>query len=454
LTRGSLRLRLILSAAITTVIAVAAAGLALVVLAERHVERRLIQEIGAHLDQLVSHFRLDEGVPLVVEDLADPRFTRPLSGLYWQIVENGEAKARSRSLWDRVLEIPPDAPANNLPFTLVGPGDQELLALERRVAMAAEAGSELRNFRLLVAEDKAEIEGLVRTFALEASAFLFALVVFLTLAGWATITIGLKPLEGLRDLVLEVRRGRARRLDGTFPDEVEPLVAELNGLISAQEQALDRARARAGDLAHGLKTPLAVLSTESRALRERGEQASAEAIDTEIAGMSRFVERELARSRAAALPYLQRLDLSRALDRMVGAMQRLPRGDEIDWLVDVPTGLVVAVHAEDANEILGNLLDNARKWATSRIEVTAGRDGEKVRLVVADDGPGVPEERRESVLMRGIRLDESVQGSGLGLSIVDDLVTSYGGRLALSETPGGGLTADVLLPGGGPEPED
>ncbi|MEJ1157202.1 HAMP domain-containing sensor histidine kinase [Prosthecomicrobium sp. N25] len=452
MTRGSLRLRLILSAAVSTVIAVAAAGVALVVLAERHVERRLVQEVTAHLDQLTALLRVGESGPIVIDDLADPRFTRPLSGLYWQIVENGEAKARSRSLWDQVLPIPPENQPQNVPMTVDGPGDQVLLGLERRVSMAAEAGSDLRHFRLFVAEDKSEIDGLVRTFALEASAFLFALIAFLTLAGWLTITIGLKPLEGLRDLVLEVRGGRARRLDGDFPDEVAPLVGELNGLIAAQEQALERARARAGDLAHGLKTPLAVLATESRSLRERGEMGSAEAIDAEITGMSRFVERELARSRAAALPYLQRLDLSRALDRMVGAMQRLPRGDEIDWLVEVPPGLSVAVHAEDANEILGNLLDNARKWAKSRIEVTAGLAGDKVRLVVADDGPGVPEERRESVLMRGIRLDESVQGSGLGLSIVDDLVVSYGGRLTLSETAGGGLTAEVLLPRGEASP--
>lgn len=444
MTLGSLRLRLILSAVISSALAVAAAGIALVVLAERHVERRLIQEIGSHLDQLTAQFRLDEAGPSVPEDLADPRFIRPFSGLYWQIAEGAQVRLRSRSLWDQTMPMPSETgePAVR---EVTGPREQTVVLMERRVAMAGDGG-ELRHFRLFVGEDRAEIDGLVFDFSVEVAAFLFVLVAFLTLAGWAYITVGLKPLEGLRDLVLEVRRGRARRLAGQFPDEVVPLVEELNGLIAAQEKAVERARARAGDLAHGLKTPLAVLATESRALRERGEVEAADMIDGEIAGLSRFVERQLARSRAAAVPYLNRFDLSRALDRMVGAMQRLPRGDEIDWLVEIPPGLAVSLHGEDANEILGNLLDNARKWASSRIEVSARADGDHVVFVVADDGPGVPAERRDEILMRGIRLDETVQGSGLGLAIVDDLVTGYGGSLVLSDTPGGGLTVEVALP--------
>ncbi|WP_152982000.1 sensor histidine kinase [Prosthecomicrobium hirschii] len=429
---------------ISSALAVAAAGVALVVLADRHVERRLVQEVGAHLDQLTALLRVGARGPEVIDDLADPRFVRPFSGLYFQIVEAGDIKIRSRSLWDQTLPIPPEAPEGEV-RELKGPRDQALMTLERRVSMAAEGG-DLRTFRLFVGEDRAEIDGLVFDFALEAAAFLFVLVAFLTLAGWAYITVGLKPLENLRDLVLQVRRGKTRRLDGAFPNEVLPLVEELNGLIDAQEQAVERARARAGDLAHGLKTPLAVLSAESRSLRERGETEAADAIDIEVAGLSRFVERELARSRAAAVPYLNRLDLSRALDRMVGAMQRLPRGEELDWLVEIPPGLTAPLHPEDANEILGNLLDNARKWAAGRIEVSAHAAGERIEVVVADDGPGVPEARREAVLKRGIRLDETVQGSGLGLSIVDDLVTSYRGTLALSETPGGGLTVRVELP--------
>lgn len=447
---GSLRLRLILSAVISAALAVAAAGIGLVVLADRHVERRLVQELGFHLDQLVAQFKLEAGEPTVAEDLADPRFLRPLSGLYWQVTENGTARIRSRSLWDQTLPARPVAEVGRaIRLDAVGPRDQTLIVLGRRVALVGEDGVTRREFVLTVGEDRADVDELVEEFALEASIFLIGLVAFLTLAAWIHVTVGLRPLEGLRDLVFEVRRGKARRLDGGFPNEVVPLVDELNGLIAAQEQALDRARARAGDIAHGLKTPLAVLSTEARALRERGEIAAAEAIEAEIAGMSRFVERELARSRAAALPYLHRLDLGRAVDRMVGAMQRLPRGDELDWLVDVPDGLAVAVHPGDADEILGNLIDNARKWAATRIEIVADRNGAGfVRLVVADDGPGVPPERRQAVLKRGMRLDESVQGSGLGLSIVDDLVESYGGRLTLSETPGGGLTVEILLRAG------
>ncbi|MDR3493993.1 MAG: HAMP domain-containing sensor histidine kinase [Ancalomicrobiaceae bacterium] len=448
---GSLRLRLIVAAVVFSAIAVAIAGSAMVILVNRHIERRVVYELRGHLDQLTARFVLNGDTPEVRSDLADPRFDRPLSGLYWQIAEKGKPKVRSRSLWDQTLpEVGTELEdVGDQAFEAKGPRQQRLIAIARQVTLghAAEGGE--RTFSLVVAADRADIDQLTEDFALEAAAFLSALVVFLAIAGWLQVSVGLRPLSGLREMVEAVRRGRAERLSGAFPDEVIPLVEEVNALIDAQGRTIERARARAGDLAHGLKTPLAVIGSEARALRERGEMASAETIESEVIGMSRFVERQLARARIASYQrYAGSVAFAELAGRLVRAMWRLPRGDDIDWQIDVPADVGLALHREDADEIFGNLFDNARKYAVSVVTVSAQLHGDAALITVADDGPGVPESRREAVLLRGLRLDESVQGSGLGLSIVDDLVSSYGGTLALSERPGGGLQVDLRLPAG------
>ena len=449
---GSLRLRLIVAAIISSGLAVAFAGTAMVVLVNHHIERRVIREIRSHLDQLIA---LDGEDPDVRADLADPRFDRPFSGLYWQVSEHGEPKIRSRSLWDQTLPLTGVAMdgADDTAFQVTGPRQQTLIAVSRQVTFGKAAEGRERLFQLIVAVDRAEIDQLIEDFALEAAAFLGALVLILAIAGWLQVSIGLRPLDGLREMLLAIRRGRAERLTGPFPDEVIPLVEELNALIDGQSRSLERARARAGDLAHGLKTPLAIISSETRILRDHGEIAAAETIEAEVIGMSRFVERHLARARIAAHQrFGQSIDLGKLMQRLVRTMRRLPGGDELDWQVEFALPAHLALHPEDADEIFGNLLDNARKFAAAVVRISLEERGEQLRILIADDGPGVPEPMREIVLLRGHRLDESVQGSGLGLSIVDDLVASYGGRLTLGDRDGGGLEVEVLLPRGDAPP--
>jgi signal transduction histidine kinase len=447
--RGSLRLRLLLAAFISTGIAVAVAGTAMVILVNRHIERRVVYELRGYLDQLTGRFDIDEGKPDIRADLADPRFDRPYSGLYWQVSEKGEARIRSRSLWDQILPLTGEAleDFNDNAFQIPGPHQQTLIAVSRRVTLGHPPSSPERMFDLVVAIDRGEIDQVTEDYAIETAAFLIALVLFLGVAGWVQVTVGLRPLDGLRQMIFAVRGGRADRLSGAFPDEVIPLVEEVNALIDAQSQTIERARARAGDLAHGLKTPLAVIASETRLMRENGDTASADIIDAEVEGMSRFIERQLARARITSLQrHGRRIDLDTLIKRLVRTMKRLPRGDEVFWDVNLGPGLGIALQTEDADEIFGNILDNARKFATSNVEITATFDAGFVNVRVADDGPGVPPSRREAVLLRGLRLDETVQGSGLGLSIVDDLVSSYRGRIKLDETPGGGLTIDLQLP--------
>lgn len=444
--RGSLRLRLIMAAVVSSMIAVAVAGTGIVILANARIERRVVMMLQGQLDQLTAHFDLVDGEPQVTADLADPRFDKPFSGLYWQVSEEAKPKIRSRSLWDQVLKTSGTVieTGQGSGFQVPGPRDQMLIVVSREVTIGHNPA---RRFLLEVAVDRSNVDQVVQDYAIETASFLGALVVFLAVASWIQVAVGLRPLDSLREMVFAVRGGRAERLAGTFPDEVIPLVEELNALIDAQTQTIERARARAGDLAHGLKTPLAVISSETRQMRENGQHASADVIDAEIETMSRFIERQLARARIMSLQrHGRRIEMNALVKRLVRTMRRLPRGTEVDFEIDVPGGIGVDLQSEDADEIFGNLLDNARKFATSHVMITVRQDGNLVHIQVADDGPGVPEGRRESVLLRGQRLDETVQGSGLGLSIVDDLVTSYRGKLRLDETPGGGLTVDVFLP--------
>jgi signal transduction histidine kinase len=423
----------------------------MVILVNRHIERRVVYELGGYLDQLTARFDLADGKPDIRADLADPRFDRPYSGLYWQVSEGSEARLRSRSLWDQILPLVGKTMGDvqDQAFQIAGPHQQSLIAVSRQVTLGHAPATPQRTFELVVAIDRAEIDQVIEDYALEAAAFLVALVIFLGLAGWAQVTIGLRPLDGLREMVFAVRGGRAERLSGAFPDEVIPLVEELNALIDAQSETIERARARAGDLAHGLKTPLAIIASETRRMRETSQTESADVIDGEVEGMSRFIERQLARARITSLARQgRRIAIEPLMRRLVRTMRRLPRGDDVYWDIDVTVGLGVALQSEDADEIFGNILDNARKFASGNVVIMADLDQGFVHVTIADDGPGVPAARREAVLLRGLRLDETVQGSGLGLSIVDDLVASYRGRIRLGETRSGGLSVEVWLPGG------
>jgi signal transduction histidine kinase len=279
----------------------------------------------------------------------------------------------------------------------------------------------------------------------EVALFVAGLSLLLWIAAAAQVRIGLKPLADLRADLARARRGVDGQLTGTYPTEVMPLVGDLNNLIGAQTGAVQRARARAGDLAHGLKTPLAVLDVEVRRLRERGEPDLADAISTELRAMTRVVERELARARIASGGFAAAVPLAPSIERIVRAVRRLPRGADLDWRVQCPPELVVSMDPTDLDELLGNALDNARKWANGVVSITARVDGQ-VDLSIDDDGPGIPPEVRDRAVQRGVRLDESTQGTGLGLAIMDDLMATYGGQMRLDTAPLGGLRVALRLP--------
>jgi signal transduction histidine kinase len=269
-------------------------------------------------------------------------------------------------------------------------------------------------------------------------------------AGFAIVRRGLAPLDDMRRRLGAVRTGTADRVDGRFPTEVQPLVTDLNALLEHQERAVGRAVAKAGDLAHGLKTPLAILAQEAERAAAGGQPELAEAIQEQVERMRRQVDYHLAHARAAASGATPgaRCAIATSAAALARTLRRLhaDRGVAIDVRVD-PTHEVRCERA-DLDEMLGNLLDNACKWARTRVIVSSTVEAAagSYTIAVEDDGPGIDPALRDAVLQRGVRADEAAPGSGLGLSIVRDLAELYGGRVTLAAAGRGGLAARLTLP--------
>lgn len=259
----------------------------------------------------------------------------------------------------------------------------------------------------------------------------------------------LLPFQYLREQLGEIRSGHGGRVLGMYPTEIQPLITDLNGLLANREQSIQRAMATAGDLAHGLKTPLALLSREADRLHSAGDRESAETIIQQIEKMSRQVDYHLARSRAASSGALgtARSPIAASVDGLIRTLRKLYAARTLEITAQIDSRLIARMQREDLDEILGNLLDNACKWTTSRIALAASHSAGALTLTVDDDGPGLPAELRSAVLKRGVRADQAVPGSGLGLAIVRDLTELYGGSVALEESPWGGLRARLMLPG-------
>lgn len=449
MTRRSLRFRLLIAAAISITAALVIAGLGLVALFQYHVERRVGAELETYLSQIIGSTGITaDGHIRVTQELADPRFRQPLSGLYWQIQDDERPTLlRSRSLWDAVIELPEDEliPGRVHQHILSGPGDRPLLVRERQIIFQPDTGA--RRLRIAVAVDQRDVFAARDAFAADMLPYLALMAFVLSLAAWMQIRIGLAPLGAIRRGVVAIRSGARRRLSNAYPDEVMPLVEEMNGLLEAQEQAIDRARAWTADLAHGLKTPLMVLTADSQRLREQGNTAIADDLEQLAETMRRRVERELirARARSGVQTRQARADIGAAVDGIVRTLKRTPRGSHLDWTVETPERIFAAIRPDDLGELLGNLLENASKWARRTVRVSVSRS-DAVTVLIEDDGPGVPDSQLKKLGLRGVRLDEQTQGTGLGLAIARDITEAYHGDLSFDRAALGGLAVTVRMP--------
>ena len=267
-------------------------------------------------------------------------------------------------------------------------------------------------------------------------------------AGVAIISGALAPFRRLRVQLPEIRDGRRRTISGSYPSEIQPLIYDLNKLLEQREHAVQRAQAKAGDLAHGLKTPLAILAQEGQRAEQEGQSKFAEVLLQQVERMHRQIEYHLAQARAAASGNALGLNCSvvESADALIRTLQRLYAERDLSFRVEVSEEHFVRVQREDLDEMLGNLLDNACKWAKSHVALSSHATGGEILIAVEDDGCGIGQELRESVLGRGTRLDETTPGSGLGLAIAREIVELYGGSISLSTSSLGGLKASLQLP--------
>jgi signal transduction histidine kinase len=450
MTRNSLRLRQTLIAGVSITVALAAAGLGLVMLFERHVGRRVDAELDAYLRQLAASitFAADGAIQLDQEP-SDPRFAQPLSGLYWQIAEDtAGAKLRSRSLWDHVINLPADELASGSVHhhILKGPDGVTLVLSELRVAYTA--GDSKRTVRIAAAIDRRDILNARHEFAEDVAVALAVLAVFQLLAAGVQIVIGLKPLEALRRSVMAVRSGRQPRMAAAGPDEVMPLVAEFNSLLDAQAAAIASAKARAADLAHGLKTPLTAVAMDAQRLHAKGETEIARDLEELAAAMQRHINRELFRARlqsaAGAIP--PQIPLRGVIEGVIRTLTRGLRGEHLTWNTGVPPEIRASMRLDDLTELAGVLLDNAAKWAEREVYIRAWQAAEILHITIEDDGAGVSPEQLEKLGRRGVRLDEAADGTGLGLAIARDIMEAYGGQITFGSRPPHGFRVEVTLP--------
>jgi signal transduction histidine kinase len=449
---SSLALRLFVSATAWTVVILLATGIILSSIYRNAVERSFDRRLGVYLRTLVADVVAPEqSADRAEPTLGEPLFDLPLSGWYWQVTRLGAAKPEvrsSRSLWDSNLppldesEAPVGADGTRHAYVM-GPEDQRLRLVERNVDLGEDG-----RYLIAVAGDPQEIDDETRSFDQALIITFGALTLVLIFITMFQVRFGLAPLKRISESLAAIRAGTAQRLEGRFPVEIEPLARETNALLDANREIVERARTHVGNLAHALKTPLSVIVNEAAT---RGDDPLAAKVSEQTNIMRDQIAHHLERARLAArLEVVGSItDVVPVVTALTRTMEKInqPRGIAID--LDAPAPVRFRGERQDLEEMIGNLVDNACKWAQSRVSVEVVPDAgalPMVRIIVDDDGPGLTPAQRDQVARRGRRLDETKPGSGLGLSIVLELSTLYGGSLTLSTAPIGGLRAELVLP--------
>ena len=452
---GSLMLRLFGGTALWIAIALGLTTFALDGLFKDQATRQFEQQLQSYLYQIVASLELDaQGNPIIPNTGGDPRFNRPESGLYWQINDNnGATLLKSRSLWDTKLNVANDRLLKDeIHFhSLTGPAEQRLLIAEHNLVLPDPSNKQLR---VIVGSETKELARAIKTWQHSLGLFVGILFVSLVVAAIAQVAFGLQPLRQLQQSLKKLREGDNARIMGKFPTELKPLIDDFNAVIDANGKIIERARSQAGDLAHSIKTPISVMINALQAEKTRSghDPALVASLEEQLQQLQQQVQWRLKRARIAAnagVPH-SRTPVDVALEQLARVMQKVYAEKSIQVTVGpIAEDLYFAGEQQDLQEIVGNLLDNAFKWAVSSVAVQATHSNGKLRIVVKDDGPGCELLTDPThPPSRGQRADESVPGSGLGLSIVRDLVTLYDGTLSFEANVPNGLRVVSILPGG------
>jgi signal transduction histidine kinase len=441
--QSSLQLRLLTGAAVAIFAALVVAWLAMTWLFSRHVEQREAESLVRNALVLAAGLSTDSAGQLALsEEPSDPRFATPAGELYWQVSDT-KTVLRSRSLWDQSLVRTTDAPERRWRTrTIASPYGGDLIVVERAVHVDPAPQPIL----IQVAADSRPLNVARREFAVELAGFLGVLWLVLSAAALMQVKLGLQPLSRIRTELSRMKRNPQARLAGDHPREITPLTEEINAMAEARQGDLERARRRAADLAHSLKTPLAALAAQTRLARDQGAAGAADGLEAAIAAMGATLEAELARARAAATREIGRQQHgfpARAVARVIDVLERTDDGARVVFAIEIADDLEIPAPDDVLTEILGALLENAARHAKGYVRVAAQQEGDAVTLRIEDDGSGIEDAMVEAAIVRGGRIDEAGPGHGLGLAIARDLVEATDGTIALGKSELGGLAIDL-----------
>lgn len=451
MTTRSLAFRLFVAAAAWIVVVLVVAGVVLLSFYQHATERSFDERLHVYLKTLVADIAgADVGDRTAPGAMGEPRFELPLSGWYWQITRLDKPESNgSKSLFEATLpsladlDIPAE-PGGVREGYIKGPDDRRLRAVERLIDLGEDG-----RYRVTLAGAADEIDSDIADFQYALLLTFTALGVGLLAAIFLQVRFGLRPLSRISGALAAMRAGQATKLPPDLPDEIVPLARELDALVDANREVVERARTHVGNLAHALKTPLSVIANEAGSAPH---SPLVEQVDRQVAIMRTQIDHHLQRARiAAAVSVVGTVtEIAPVIDGLVRAMEKIHAVKRLKISTQVDPSLRFRGEKQDIEEMTGNLIDNACKWAIGEVAIRAEPlqiDGAVfARITIDDDGPGLSPEKRVEASQRGKRLDETKPGTGLGLAIVQDLVSLYGGRFAMDEAPIGGLRAVLDVP--------
>jgi signal transduction histidine kinase len=439
----SLAARLFAAALVSVTLALVLTWLALTQLFANIEADEYQRELQAAADTIISNMGVSKGKLTLNRELTDARYEIAAGGRYWQIDSLSGFSKRSRSLWDIKIATTGKLKTGSSLLLADGPAGEPMMVLSQEATL--ERGTFEYPMVVQVAADLSEYTNALANFQSGILKMLILTGLFLLAAAALQIFVGLQPLFNVRKAVNALRQGHVSQIAIKGPEEVRPLISEINTLMADNQAAVTRARARASDLAHGLKTPLTILAQIGETLKNSGDSKNALMMEQQVTTIRSRVDRQLALARAGN-PNKAAIDLKLTLDRLINATQPLLDRKNIAIEASIPTGLLIAVDATDFLEAVGNIVDNAVRHARTKISISATKNSTFERITVNDDGPGILESERNAALERGRRLDETGDGTGLGLSISKDILDAYGGSISLGVSDMGGLSVAMDWP--------
>ncbi|MGB7287315.1 MAG: HAMP domain-containing sensor histidine kinase [Salaquimonas sp.] len=448
----SIRTNFILFSAAIVGVVLVLAGFIFLALFSQSLEHRVHEELKNYINQLAAEIDFTaEGQLIPPSGLSDLRFDHAYSGLYWQIDDSEVGRQlRSKSLWDTVLELPDDVHdvAAVHRYVLEGPENSKVIVHERSLVAAAPNGA--RMLRLAAAMDQSVIDNARDQFLVDMIPYLLALGGLLLLGTFLQVKIGLRPLDRVSIALDAIKDRKAKKLEGVFPAEIARLTDAMNDLLASQKDALERARKRSGDLAHSLKTPLTAIRTNGEKLILAGDRPTGQEIVDLSELMEANIRHELLRSKLTPTPDARKsdADVTQLTNDIVRTLKRVPSSAELNWDLSLPNHGLIAMDPHDLRELIGNIVENASKWASSRVSITGSIQTSPASFLytVEDDGPGIDAGKIASMMERGKRFDESIPGTGIGLSIVKEIAEIYSIPVAIHNRQSSGLRLSLNLP--------